>query len=410
MNILPFLHFFVFLVYSCLLVFLLWKDPKSLLNRVCVVLIACFVIWSFGLIFIYNPSISKDTVRLFTNINSLGWISFASFFLWFALIFTEKKKILKTRIIYPFIFILPLLFIYKQWTGSLTVDYIKQPWGWESVWAGSIWTYLFFLYYLSFMVIGLYLILYFGRKTEEPIKKKQAKIIFVVTLVTLVFSTLTEVILPEFDICTLPSLGNVTALIWASGIVYAIAKYKLMVITPVAAAENIISTMVDSLILLDKEGNIAGVNKATMDLSGYKKDELEGKSIEIFFAEKDFKSTLLDKAMKGEFIRNYELGFKTKTKDVIPTFFSSSTMMDEAGGMAGIVCIVKDITERKEAEMAIIYEQSLLHALMDNISDSIYFKDKQKRFKRVNKVKAEHSEMTPKEMIGKTDFDFSPQK
>jgi len=34
----------------------------------------------------------------------------------------------------------------------------------------------------------------------------------------------------------------------------------------------------------------------------------------------------------------------------------------------------------------ILYEQNLLHALMDNISDSIYFKDKKKRFVRANKV------------------------
>ncbi|MCJ7789606.1 MAG: hypothetical protein MUP69_05385, partial [Candidatus Atribacteria bacterium] len=125
MNILSFLHFFVFLVFSYLLIFLLWKDPKSLLNRVCAVLLACFVVWSFGLIFIYNPRSSKDTVMLFDNVGSIGWISFTSFFLWFALIFTEKKKILKTRIIYPLIFILPFLLIYKQWTGFLTVDYIK---------------------------------------------------------------------------------------------------------------------------------------------------------------------------------------------------------------------------------------------------------------------------------------------
>src|SRR4030042_2021577 len=145
MNILPFLHFFVFLVYSCLLVFLLWKDPKSLLNRVCAVLLACFAVWSFALIFIYDPNASKDTVMLFDNIGSLGWISFASFSLWFALIFTEKKKILKRRITYPLIFILPLLLIYKQWTGFLTKDYIQRPWGWENVWSNSIWAYLFYL-------------------------------------------------------------------------------------------------------------------------------------------------------------------------------------------------------------------------------------------------------------------------
>ena len=351
MNIYPFLHFFAFLVYLYLAIFILIKDPKSALSRVFAVLPACFAVWSFGLIFIYNPNIPKDTAILFGNITSIGWTNFPIFFLWFALIFTEKKKILKTKIIYPLIFILPFLLIYKQWTGFLRVDYIKQPWGWRGVWLGSIWAYLFYLYYLSFMATGLYLILNFGRKTEEPLKKKQAKVIFVAGLVSLVLGTLTDVILPELNIRMIPpSLGNVITLIWASGMVYARAKYKLMVIAPVAAADNIISTMTDSLILLDRQGNVASVNKATLDLSGYGKDELEGKSVEIFLVEKNFKSTLLDKAIKKEAIRNYELNFKTKTKEVIPVLFSSSTMMDEAGGMAGIVCIVKDISERKQNE------------------------------------------------------------
>jgi len=410
MNIYPFLHFFTFLVYLYLLYLIVlvpWKDPKSLFNRVFAVLLACFVVWSFGSIFICNPRSSKDTVMLFDSVASIGWISFASFFLWFALIFTEKKKILKTRIIYPLIFILPLLFIYKQWTGFLTVDYIKQPWGWGSVWSDSIWAYLFYLYYLSFMAIGLYLILNFGRKTKEPIKKKQAKIIFVAALISLVFSTLTDVILPELNIRTVPSsLGNVITLVWASGIVYAIAKYKLMVITPTAAADNIISTIADSLILLDRKGNIATVNKATLDLSGYGKDELKEKSVELLFREKDFKNTLLIKSIKGEIIRNYELIFKTKTGDNIPVIFSSSAMMDKAGGMAGIVCIVKDITERKKVEMAIIHEQSLLHDLMENIPDFIYFKDEKNRFVRVNKASGEDRGITPEDFIGKTDFDI----
>lgn len=351
MNFLPFLHFFVFLVYCYLIVIVLWKDPKSLLNRVCAVLLACFAVWSFGLIFIYNSRTPKDTVMLFDNIASIGWIGFSSFFLWFALVFIEKKKILKSKIFYLFIFILPLLLIYKQWTGFLTVDYIKQTWGWESVWSDSIWAYLFYLYYLSFMLIGLYLILNFGRKTEEPLKKKQAKIVFVTVLVSLVFSTLTDVILPELNIRTIPpSLANVITLFWAFGLAYAMVKYKLMVITPATAAENILSTIADSLILLDREGNIVNVNKATLDLSGYGKSELEGKSVEIFFREKDFKSTLLDKAIKKEAIINYELNFKTRTGDNIPVIFSSSTIIDEAGDVAGIVCIVKDNTERKNSE------------------------------------------------------------
>ena len=384
MNILQLLHFSIFLIYFFLLVFLLWKDPKSLLNRVCSALLACFVVWSFTLIFIYNPIASKDTVRLFDNLGSLGWISFASFFLWFALIFTEKKKILKTRMIYPLIFILLLLLIYKQWTGFITVDYIQRPWGWESVWSESIWTYLFFLYSLLFLAIGLYLILNFGRKTEEPIKKKQARIIFIAALISVTISTLTDIILPILDIRILPSLANVLALIWVSGIVYAIAKYKLMVITPVAAAENIISTMADSLILLDRQGNIASANKATLDLSGYGEDELIGKPVEVFFTEKGFKSTLLNKAIKKETIRNYELGFKTKTKDIIPILFSSSTIMDKAGGIAGIVCIIKDITERKQVAEAVKKSQQEFASLFHSSPEALVYFDENTNILNVN--------------------------
>ncbi|PKP56447.1 hypothetical protein CVT91_13135 [Candidatus Atribacteria bacterium HGW-Atribacteria-1] len=372
MNIFSFLHFFVFLFYSCLLIFLLWKDPKSLLNRACAAFFACLALWSFAYIFVHNFNISKDTAILFDNISSIGWANFASFFLWFSLIFTEKKKILKTKIIYPLIFILPLLFIYTQWAGLLTTNYIKRPWGWEAAWSSSILWYSYFIYYLSFTAIGLYLILNFRRKTKEPIKKKQAGIIFVATLITLLLGFFTEVILSGLNIYTIPLMGDVNTLCWAFGIVFAMAKYKLMVITPAAAADNIVSTIADSLILLDREGNIATVNKATLDLSGYGKDELKGKSVEIFFRGKDFKSILLDRAIKGKVIRNYELNFKTKSKSNIPTLFSSSAMMDEAGGMAGIVCIVKDITERKQAEEKL---KKTMDATLGTMSKIIEVKD-----------------------------------
>jgi diguanylate cyclase (GGDEF)-like protein/PAS domain S-box-containing protein len=67
-------------------------------------------------------------------------------------------------------------------------------------------------------------------------------------------------------------------------------------------------------------------------------------------------------------------------------------------------------TERKRAEEALVQERDLLQALIDNIPDSIYFKDDKNRFIRVNKAKAEHSGITPESMIGKTDFDYFPQK
>lgn len=64
----------------------------------------------------------------------------------------------------------------------------------------------------------------------------------------------------------------------------------------------------------------------------------------------------------------------------------------------------------KRAKEEIEKEHNLLQMLMDNIPDIIYFKDKKNRFIRVNKAKAKYSDTTPEKMIGKTDFDFYPEK
>jgi diguanylate cyclase (GGDEF)-like protein/PAS domain S-box-containing protein len=384
MNSLPFLHFFVFLLYCSLIIFILWKDAKSLLNRVCAAFVACLALWSFGYIFLYNPDISKDTAILADNIASVGWIGFASLFLWFALIFTEKKKILKTRIIYLFIIIFPLLLIYKKWTGFITADYIKLPWGWGSVWSDSIWTYLFYFYFLTFTLIGLYLILNFWRRVEEPFKKKQAKIIFIVSLISLIFGTSIDVIFPVFTILKMPSLSDLIALFWAAGLVYAIVKYKFMVITPATAAENIISTMADSLVLLDREGKIVDINKAMLDLSGYSTNELKEKHIELFFPESDFPNHLLNRAMMKKAFHNQELNFQTKTGKLVPVLFSSSAIMDDDGEIAGIVCIIKDINDRKKAEETLRKSQQEFVGLFQSNPEATVYLDKEGNIQNIN--------------------------
>ena len=383
MNFFPFLHFFAFLVYVSLLVFLLLINVNSLFNRVCAAFLACFALWSFGSIFLYIPDILKETAILFYRIASIGWIYLASFFLWFAIIFTAKRKILKTRIFYFLIFILPLLFIYKQWTGLLISDYIKHSWGWKGIWSDSIWSYLFYLYYLSFITIALYLIYIFGRKTKNPFKKKQAMLIFNVALVSLILGTLIEVVLPLLNIFTVSSLGNIAGFIWAAGLVYVIAKYRFMIITPATAAENIISTMADSLLLLDREGNVDTVNEALLNLSGYGKDELTGKSVEIFFLDKDFKNTLLEKVNRKVIIRNYELSFKKKTGENVPVLFSSSTIVNE-GFIAGIVCIIKDITERKKVEDALRKSQQEFISLFQSNPEANLYLDKKGNIQNIN--------------------------
>jgi PAS domain S-box-containing protein len=67
----------------------------------------------------------------------------------------------------------------------------------------------------------------------------------------------------------------------------------------------------------------------------------------------------------------------------------------------------RDVSERKQFEASLLHERHLLHSLMDNMPDRIWFKDAQGRFLRINKAKADsHGLASPDEAVNKTDRDF----
>ena len=148
-------------------------------------------------------------------------------------------------------------------------------------------------------------------------------------------------------------------LIWAFAVVYAIARYKFLTITPATAADNIISTMYDCLILLNMEGEIITLNKAAAELLGYKPEALKGKPMDVLFGKEELTGGLFKKIVNRGDLKNKDLIFKTSQGKEVPMLFSFSILRDNTGNPAGIVCAAKDISERKKLEEEIFRSKKL---------------------------------------------------
>jgi diguanylate cyclase (GGDEF)-like protein/PAS domain S-box-containing protein len=96
--------------------------------------------------------------------------------------------------------------------------------------------------------------------------------------------------------------------------------------------------------------------------------------------------------------------------DVIWVRDDAVLVRDEHGNPLFWQGIKTDVTERKRVEASLEHERDLLHALMDNVPDLVYFKDLDGRFMRLNQPTAYNSGLTdPAQAMGKSDADLFPE-
>ena len=158
-------------------------------------------------------------------------------------------------------------------------------------------------------------------------------------------------------------------------------------------------------IVNDKE-QIISWNKYAEKILGMKKKDLYLKPIKSLYPADEWRKIRLENIRKKGLKHHLETKIIKKNNKLIDVDLSLSVLKDNAGKVIGSIGIIKDISQSKKFEKRIVYEQELLQSLLDNIPDSIHFKDEKNRFIKVNKAKARYFNVRPEDMIGKTDFDF----
>ncbi len=124
-----------------------------------------------------------------------------------------------------------------------------------------------------------------------------------------------------------------------------------------AYVDNILKSMLDTLVVVNLDGQIQTVNQALCDLLEYQEEELRGKSVEKIFANSAefarLKPTDLKQKNQIELQKNIETTYLSKDGRQIPVRFSESAMYDNTGLFQGFVCVAQDITQQKQVEEAL---------------------------------------------------------
>jgi len=128
-----------------------------------------------------------------------------------------------------------------------------------------------------------------------------------------------------------------------------ISKFRDETVKTKDYVDNIMKSMIDSLIVVDPNEVIQNVNKATCQILGYVEEELIGKSASLIVAEEEniFTGAQLQKLMKKGSLRDYEMNYRTKNGESIPVSFSGSVLKDKDDKMIGVVGIARDMRDMK---------------------------------------------------------------
>lgn len=176
-----------------------------------------------------------------------------------------------------------------------------------------------------------------------------------------------------------------------------------------AAHLSLIENLPLNYVRKDLDGRITDCNQRYCQMVGRTKAQLVGLAdYDLFPRELADKYRVDDQLVleSGRSLHQIE-SHQTGSGDALYVEVFKSPVRTLAGEVAGIQILFWDVTARQQTEQALTEERYLLHTLLDNVPDSIYFKDRQSRFLRVSGgLLQKFGVGDATEVLGKTDADF----
>ena len=163
--------------------------------------------------------------------------------------------------------------------------------------------------------------------------------------------------------------------------------------------QNLLETANDLVYTVDINGNFTYFNPRIEDY-GYTPGELMGKRFLTILSEKHH-GRRFEKSIREKVRQVYEVELKTKDGAIRICRISTSPLMDQNGGITGLIATVRDITESEQEKTEIIYLKEYSEKIVASIPSSLLVLDRDLNIKSVNRTYREIRGIGDDDVTGK---------
>jgi two-component sensor histidine kinase len=347
MNVYAILSFISFLLFLQALIIGFFVLKPSRIKNSFVAFTISFIFFSF-FNFLQHTTTDVELVYKLDRLAAFGWLSFplVSVFLIFRL---SGSKMMFVRQVTWFV-LLPLAvapFIRFQIDPySLKHFFIVDDVRFYSLNSGSIWFYIFVVYLLLSMGLGLYILFNWRKEVQQNRQKLQINVVLAGLVAFFIVSVITNLVLPYLGYVKIGPLAHVNAIPLGAALFYAVVNLRPQFFSRDIVSKLIANHLREFVFYFDQQLQVYSVNRYCLENLKYNSFEIMRLSPEKIFHDFSAIREMAKKVRKNQPVQEISTVLYSRSGIPIPVILTCVRTDDYLGSYLGMVLLAVDLRQK----------------------------------------------------------------
>ena len=158
----------------------------------------------------------------------------------------------------------------------------------------------------------------------------------------------------------------------------------------------------DAIFITTRDGELTDANQSYLDLFGYTREEVLGLDVRQTYANPDDRLRFQQEMEQKGAVRDFELKLQKKDGTELDCLLTATVRRSKDGDVLGYHGFIRNITERKQTEEALMESERRYRLLAENVTDIIWTIDMNLQFTYISPSVTHLGGYSVEEAMGKT--------